>query len=316
MTTFLDELREGLAKPQKSVPPTWFYDERGSALFEDITRLDEYYPTETERRILLDHASEIVDAVGLPVCLAELGAGSAYKTRVLIDELVRRDGIAGFSAIDISEEAIRLARETIETAFPSVLFHGITARNRAGIQELDWGADHHHLVLFLGSSIGNFEPEQAAEWLRDITEPLLAGDYFLLGVDRVKDTHIIERAYDDSTGVTAAFNLNVLARANRELGANFDISTFEHVALFNTEQSRIEMHLRSTRAQSVQIPGIGDVLFVEGETIHTENSYKYSEEMLSTLLKRAGLREVRRWEDGNRWFNLLLLERAGLSRPE
>lgn len=310
MSTLLEDARTGLLSERKWLPPVWFYDDRGSALFEDITETEEYYPTETERGILRDHAEDILDVVGTPMQVAELGAGSASKTITLLEALAKRQEDVCFCPIDVSEEALRLAREGVAKALPDIHVEGILARNRSGIRQLDWDAPNPWLVLFLGSSIGNQEPEAAIAWLREVTEPLRRGDIFLLGVDREKDARVLTAAYNDSRGVTAAFNLNLLERMNRELGADFPLADFEHTAFFHADLHRVEMHLRAKRALTVRIPGIGDVAFSAGETIHTENSYKYTDAMLARLLAGAGLRERARYQDDRGWFNVLLLERA------
>lgn len=298
-----------MLREPKSLSSIWFYDEQGSKLFEAITLTPEYYPTETERAILLENADDIVDAVGPPLRVAELGAGSASKTLVLLDALRRRQHDVRFAPIDVSAEAIRSATEGVRQRLPDVEVDGILGRNREGLRELDWQATEKWLVLFLGSSIGNLHPDEATGWLREVTEPLRAGDAFLLGVDREKDPRVLDAAYNDAAGITAAFNLNLLERMNRELGARFDPALFEHVAFYNQPRHRVEMHLRAKRAHTVHVPSVGDVRFAEGETIHTENSYKYTEPMLDALLHGAGLREKRRYADARGWFNVLLLER-------
>lgn len=306
--SLLDDARRGLLATPKSLPPIWFYDEGGSKLFERITLLPEYYPTETERAILRSRVGDILDLLRQPTRVAELGAGSASKTRVLLAALLDRQERVRFSPIDVSGEALRLARENL-AAMPLVEVEGIVARNRAGVRMLDWTAEEPWLLLFLGGSIGNLEPDFAVEWLAEVTVPMRAGDVLLLGVDRDKDPRVLEPAYDDAQGVTAEFNLNLIDRLNRELGAAFRRDDFEHVAFYNGREHRIEMHLRSLRDHVVHVPGVGDIPFRAGETIHTENSYKYTEKMLRRLVDGAGLSEVARFEDARGWFTLLALER-------
>lgn len=309
MSTLLEDARKGLTAAQKTLPPVWFYDEVGSKLFEQITAQPEYYPTETERGILRDNADAIIDSLRLPVCVAELGAGSSSKTTVVLRALLKRQDDVTFVPIDVSAEAIRLTNDTLESALPGVHVDGIVARNRAGVRQLDWSIDHNWLILFLGSSIGNLDVEDAKRWLKEISAPMRKGDVFLLGIDRDKDPAVLHEAYNDPAGVTAQFNLNVLDRLNRELGADFERSRFRHEAVFNPTKNRVEMHLKSLVAQTVTIPGIGEVRFREGETIHTEDSHKYTDEMLQALIAAAGLREKARYQDAKGWFNVLLLER-------
>lgn len=310
MSALLEDARRGLRAPQKWLPPVWFYDEMGSKLFEHITAQPEYYPTETERGILVAHADDILDRLRLPTQVAELGAGSSSKTVTLLEALLRRQQEVRFCPIDVSVEALRLSRDTLEAKLPGVRVDGIEARNREGVRRLDWGSDASWLVLFLGSSIGNLDPAFAKTWLAEVCSPMRRGDAFILGVDRAKDAQVLHAAYNDAAGVTAAFNLNLLDRLNRELGADFDPASFEHEAFYAEAEHRVEMHLRSRVAQRVNVPGIGEVPFAQGETIHTENSYKYTDHMLEDLVRAAGLREMGRFTDARGWFDVLLLERA------
>ena len=310
MSTLLADARRGLLARPKRLPPVWFYDERGSKLFEAITATPEYYPTETERAILRENADDILDHAGVPLNVAELGAGSASKTITLLDALRKRQDETCFCPIDVSEEALRLARESVAAQLPDVNVEGIRARNRVGIRQLDWRDDRRWLIMFLGSSIGNQEPAEATKWLAEVTQPMRPQDTFLMGIDHHKDATVLNAAYNDAQGVTAEFNLNLLDRMNRELGASFDRRDFEHHAFYNEDAHRVEMHLRAKRAHVVRVPGVGDVAFEKGETIHTESSYKYTDEMIGRLLAGAGLREKKRYADARGWFNVLLLERA------
>lgn len=310
MSTLLEDARAGLTASPKRMPPVWFYDREGSVLFEEITRQPEYYPTETERRLLLSHAGEIVAHVPSPAGLVELGAGSAYKTRTLIEAMLRRQGRLRFEAIDVSEEALRLAVEATQDEFPRVDFVPIQALNQDGLRKLDRGLDLPRLVLFLGSSIGNLEPADAQRFLAQAMAELEDADAFLLGIDRDKAPAVLERAYNDAAGVTARFNLNLLRRLNRELGADFDPDAFEHVAFYDVDRHRIEMHLRARRDHVVHVPGVGDVRFAKGETIHTESSYKYTDAMVDELLAGAGVDELARFQAHDDAFSLLLLRPA------
>jgi len=245
------------------------------------------------------------------VRLVELGAGSAYKTRELITRILERQEKVHFAAIDISREAIRSAEQMMQQAFDAVIFHGIIADNRQGLSQLDPTVAERYLILFLGSSLGNMHPPDAAAWLASITAHMRPDDRFLLGLDRHKDRDTLERAYDDAAGVTAAFNLNLLARLNRELGADFDLDDFEHCALYNEDLHRVEMHLKAKRDHAVKIPGLdAPIPFAAGETIHTECSYKYTDQMIAKLLEEAGLEVDARHADPKGAFNVLLLRKG------
>lgn len=303
-------VREGFSREQKRLPPVLFYDAAGSALFEKITETPEYYPTRTELAILASHGDGILDA--LPkghVEVVELGAGSAAKTETLLRTLLARQGHARYFPIDVSESALEEASARLARNLPQLEVQPIVGRNRAALASLPPESMGPRLVLFLGSSIGNHEPDEAAAFLRDVGASLRPQDRLLLGTDLVKDPRVLEKAYDDAAGVTAQFNLNVLVRLNRELGANFDLESFRHVARYDADQRRIEMHLESTRAQTVVVPGLGAVRFAEGETLHTENSYKYSEESVLAMCRRAGVRREAVWTDPRKWFALHLIAR-------
>lgn len=302
---------EGLSALPRRLPPWLFYDEAGSRLFDAITELDEYYLTRTERGILTRHAGEMIAAAAggnTRLRIAELGAGSAEKTRLLLHAAVARQGLVAYEPIDVSASALESARERIE-------------REIAGVRVLPRVMDYTHgpglvlnghhserrLVLYIGSSIGNFEPDEAALLLDRVRAGLSPGDTLLLGVDLVKDESILLAAYDDAAGVTAAFNRNLLVRLNRELGGNFDPDVFAHRAVWNPAQSRIEMHLESLIAQRVRLAAVGATLdFDAGETIHTENSYKYTPGQAETLLSAAGFAPVERWTDPREWFAVYL----------
>ena len=302
-------VEEGLASQPKRLPPWLFYDAAGSELFEQITELPEYYLTRTERAILATHADRMIAqaADGRRLRIAELGAGSASKTRLLLAAAARRQGVVVYEPLDVSMSALEVARERIEREIPGV---EVAPRLVDYAHELDLepsDAGERRLVLYIGSSIGNFEPEAAAMLLRRIHASLQPGDGLLLGVDLVKEDSILRAAYDDATGVTSAFNRNLLTRLNRELGAEFDAETFAHRAVWNAAESRMEMHLESRVAQSVRVAGLGlDVNFRAGERIHTENSYKYWPGQAEAMLGAAGFAPVESWMDAQGWFAVCL----------
>ena len=302
-----EEVYRGLTGHPKSLCPWLFYDEKGSALFEQITALPEYYVTRTERAILADYADEIIStAADRRLTLVELGAGTATKTGLLLDAALRHQQRVTYHPIDVSESALNEAKLRIETRLPGVTVKPRVADYTEGLGAID-AAGQRRLVLFIGSSIGNFEPADALQLLRGLRQQLQAGDRLLLGVDRIKERNLLLAAYDDKAGVTAAFNLNVLERLNRELGANFNLRLFRHCARWSEEHSRIEMHLESLVSQQIFIPALElEVKLNRGETIHTENSYKFTPEGLASLLERSGFKPSRQWTDERNWFSVFL----------
>ena len=301
----------GLTSRPKTLSPWLFYDEEGSRLFEKITELPEYYLTRTERGIFARHADEIIaaaanDGAGGPLTMIELGAGTAAKTSLLLEAVARRQGKVDFLAIDVSESPLAAAKERIEREIPSVTVTPRVADYTTGVADLPANGKRR-MVLYIGSSIGNFEPAHAQKLLRDVRARLSPEDRLLLGVDRAKERSVLIRAYDDEAGVTAEFNHNVLKRINRDLGGNFNPRLFRHRARWNHEHSRIEMHLESLIAQQVRIDALElDVKFARGETIHTENSYKFTERGVVGMLERAGFGLSRRWTDERGWFGVYL----------
>jgi dimethylhistidine N-methyltransferase len=301
-------VREGLTTRPKTLPPWLFYDAAGSHLFDLITGLPEYYLTRTERGILAAHAGEMIAqaAEGRRLKVVELGAGSADKTRLLLSAAVGRQGSLHYEPIDVSGSALESARERIEREIAGVRVLPRILDYTNGL-ELYPAAGERRLVLYIGSSIGNFEPDEAARLLHKLRTRLAPGDALLLGVDLRKDEEILLPAYDDAEGVTAAFNRNMLVRLNRELGADFDLERFAHRAVWNGTASRIEMHLESRCEQVVRLAAIDiDVEFAEGETIHTENSYKYTTAAAESLLTGAGFTPTASWTDGQDWFAVFL----------
>jgi L-histidine N-alpha-methyltransferase len=303
------EVLNGLTEHPKTLSPWLFYDEAGSRLFEEITELPEYYVTRTERQILAKHAEAIVAAAagGRDLSMIELGAGTATKTGLLLNAAVGLQGSVTYYPIDVSETALEEARTRLEAELPEVTVEPIVADYTEGMRQN--GASHlgRKLVLYIGSSIGNFSPADALEILRGVRAQLLPGDSLLLGTDMVKDVDTLLAAYDDAAGVTARFNKNVLVRINRDLDANFNPKLFRHRARWNEQHSRIEMHLESLLTQKVVLRALDlEVRFVRGETIHTENSYKFADERVVALLKRAGFKLRQQWTDPNRWFTVYL----------
>ena len=301
---FLSEALAGLSQPQKMLPCKFLYDEEGSRLFNEICELEEYYPTRTENQILRDNISEIAGLIGSECRLVEFGSGTSAKTRHLLAHL---PNMSGYVPIDISgpqllESAVQLASE-----FPGLEINPLEA-DYGEISEIPATErkPKRTVAFFPGSTIGNFDPVAAAAFLRKIAF-LCGGDGgLLIGVDRKKPRRILEPAYNDRKGVTAKFNLGILARANRELGADFDLSAFRHRAPYNETHGRIEMHLVSERAQIAHL-GYREFRFAEGEYITTEYSYKYTVPGFAWLASRAGFELVRNWEDRDRLFSVLFL---------
>ncbi len=308
--TVAEDVLLGLTASPKTLPPRLFYDDAGSRLFEQITGLPEYYLTRTERGILEHNASEMMRNAGTPLTLIELGAGTATKTEVLIDALLKRQMQAVFYPIDVSGSALRVAEEALEARFPALQVRPLIGDYSAGLSQMSRLAGRK-LVLYIGSSIGNYEPSEAGELLAKIRRSLSPGDALLLGADMApsatKPVTALLAAYNDAQGVTARFNLNILTRINRELGADFDLSVFAHKAIWNEDHSRMEMHLESKFEQVIRIADLDIAIhFDEGETIHTENSYKFTDEMLRDVLGNGGFLLERTWTDERGWFGMHL----------
>jgi dimethylhistidine N-methyltransferase len=296
---FAADVRAGLHRPgQKELPSKYLYDATGSMLFEAISVMPEYGLTRADERLLRRHAGDIARRLPGPLFVSELGSGSGKKTRCILEALCQREAIA-YYPIEISATALASCeRELADIDCVSIL--GVEREYLDGLREVAArrAAGAHLLVLFLGSTIGNFDAGADCRFLRGVRETLIAGDSLLLGTDLVKPLDQLLPAYDDPTGVTAAFNLNILARINRELDADFNLRQFEHLARFNERTSSVEMHLRSKEAQTVTIPRAElMVRFVGGETIWTESSHKYSVSELSSLAEASGFRCAARWID-------------------
>jgi len=303
---YVDEVMNGLMARRKTLPCKLFYDDRGSALFEEITRLPEYYLTRIELEILRDRGKEIALAAGSPVSIMELGAGTATKTGTLVRAFARRQMRVKYFPVDISPAALAEAKKRIRDECPGVVIRPVIADFSNGFGFLQ-NIPGRKIVLYLGSSIGNFDWHAATAMLRKVRDRLNSGDALLLGTDMVKSPEILVPAYNDAQGVTAEFDKNILVRLNREFDADFDLDSFRHVAEWNPLRSRMEIYLESTRAQAVTLRTTGLIVkFAAGERIHTENSYKYTEQMVETMLCVSGFKLEKTWYDRRRWFGLHL----------
>jgi len=310
-TTFADDVRHGLGATPKSLPPRWFYDALGSALFSAITNLPEYYVTRTEESILGAHGDEIVAAFGGPLSLVELGSGDSRKTRLLIDALLRRQGALEYVPIDIDASVLESTARHLLADFPALTVNAICSEFSdvaAALRTLPRTSGVGTAVLFLGSTIGNLDESEAIAMLSVLRGALTPNDVLFLGADMQKPRTVVEPAYDDALGVTAAFNLNVLGRINRELGGHFRLDRFAHLAFYNEENGRIEMHLVSRENQRVRIDALDlEVEFTEGETIHTENSHKYTAAQIERIAHATGFAIAKTWTDERKWFTDALL---------
>ncbi|HYH86977.1 MAG TPA: L-histidine N(alpha)-methyltransferase [Pyrinomonadaceae bacterium] len=303
-----DDVRCGLTATPKFLLPKYFYDELGSQLFDAICLLPEYYLTRAESEIFARHAGEIVEqaARGKHLTLVELGSGSATKTRRIVASLLRVQSRLVYVPVDISPAALADGAHALVQEYPALRVNAYAGDYDAALPRIgeNFEPEARALVLFLGSNVGNFDRTEARAFLRKLRAGLRAGDAALLGADLKKDPATLEAAYDDALGVTAAFNLNVLARINRELQADFSLRHFRHVALYNEREGRVEMHIESLRAQVVHIAALGLVIgFREGERIHTENSYKYDLAELSALAAATGFDLTRTWLDAGERFS-------------
>lgn len=304
-----DDVRKGLAAQPKRFLPKYFYDELGSQLFEAICLLPEYYLTRAENEIFQRYAGEIAASVDGQVTLVEMGSGSASKTRAIIEALLQRQSSLQFMPVDISASALESSSRILLQSYPRLTIEAYAADYFAGLAELGKKPRQRTLALFLGSNISNFDLEEALRFLRALRSVLRTGDALLLGADLKKDPAILEAAYNDSLGVTSAFNLNVLARINRELGGSFDLRAFRHHAFYNEAEGRIEIYIESLVDQTVRIEKLDlEVHFSAGELIHTENSYKYDTPGIARLARETGFECSRTWLDSQERFssNLLL----------
>ncbi|MGI8664364.1 MAG: L-histidine N(alpha)-methyltransferase [Acidimicrobiales bacterium] len=297
----------GLTRTPKELPPRWLYDERGCELFDEITELAEYYPTRTERAILVEHAEEIAALTGANT-LVELGSGTSEKTRLLLDALRDAGTLRRFVGFDVAEPVLREAANTIVEEYPGVEVAAVVGDFHRHLGHIPGGG--RRLVAFLGGTIGNLQPDERAALLVELASLMVPGDSLLLGTDLVKDSRRLIAAYDDAAGVTAAFNRNVLSVLNRELGADFDIARFDHVADYDDQREHIEMLLRSRVDQVVHIAGLGiDVTFAAGEDLRTEISAKLRPAGVRAELTAAGLTPTGWWTDADGDYGLSLATR-------
>jgi len=308
---FGEDVRRGLTAPRKWLPPRWFYDELGSSLFDTICCLPEYYVTRAETEVLTRYRWEIAHALGDVGRLVELGSGSARKTRILLDAIAAGVGGATLEYVPVDVDASMLERSGHDLLgdYPSLRIKAICSDfSRPSVPLALLSPVPRTVVLFLGSTIGNLDPEAAVAMLRDLRSALQPGDALFLGADLRKPKSVLEPAYDDALGVTAAFNLNLLGRINRELGGHFALDGFAHHAHYDEELGRIEMHLVSRRAQRVRIDALDlEIDFAAGESIHTESSYKHDDATLAALAGASGFTLARTWTDARRWFADVLM---------
>ena len=309
--SFADEVRQGLTSPRKNIPCRFLYDDTGSRLFEEICDVPEYYLTRVEREILESSSHEIAARFSERITLAELGSGNAEKTRLLIEAFLHRHGGLRYVPVDISRAILEDSSLKLLEDYRALEILAIASEYREGLRHVRAETGRRKLVAWLGSNVGNFERDEAASFLRGVREALRERDRLLIGIDLRKDGGVLERAYDDSKGVTSRFSLNLLVRMNRELGAEFDIDAFEHRARYLEDEGRVEISLVSRRAQQVAIGDLElEIDFGEGEPIHTESALKYSLEEIEGLAAAAGMRAEHHWLDPAGLFSLNLFAPA------
>jgi len=309
INNFAEDVLEGLKSEQKYLSPKYFYDQIGSELFVQITKTEEYYPTKTEQSILNQYSSKIVDTCKNVNWLVELGSGSSEKTESLLCEFHKKRKTFNYIPIDVSDIIIDSGKKLLEK-YDRLSVTGILSDYEKGLSLVSKVENGSKLILFLGSSIGNFEPPEIDSFLTMTHQTLHDTDYILIGFDLIKERQILEAAYNDAQGITEAFNYNILERINRELDGNFDVDKFEHKACFNEEYSRIEMHLVSKEKQTVTIGAMNTkISFKPKETIHTENSHKFTPEMITSYADKAHLEVVKTWTDPKEYFALCLLRK-------
>jgi L-histidine N-alpha-methyltransferase len=308
-TSFAEDVRAGLTAQQKALQPKYFYDALGSQLFEAICHLPEYYLTRAESEILRSNSDEIVASLSGPARLVELGSGSAEKTRYLIEALIGRQGSLNYLPVDISSASLERSSLELLQIYPRLSITAYAADYFTALEALAGSANsgERTVALFLGSNIGNFDPEGSRAFLSEVRRVLKPRDALLVGADLKKPADVLIRAYDDALGVTAAFNLNLLVRMNRELEANFDVAKFRHRATYNEELGRVEIRMVSLEQQTVRLRALDlEVSFREGESIHTENSYKFDVEQLGEMARATGFKLEKTWFDGARSFSFNL----------
>lgn len=314
---FAKDVERGLGDKQKHISPKFFYDKKGSKLFEEICQQPEYYLNRTESQILKYSVNEILKIIGGDkISLVELGNGNSLKTRILLGPLLARLKNVSYFPIDVSLKMLKKSIADLFREYANLKIYGVCSDYVTGLVRINEfikfkkNVPRRKFIIFLGSSIGNFDPKEALTFLRSIVRYVRNDDLLLIGIDLEKDKPILDRAYNDKNGVTAKFNLNVLSRINEELDGEFNVSNFEHKSFYNTNKHRIEMHLISKMDQEVKIGSIGKTFyFKKGETIHTENSYKYSLGRFKNLVRTSGLQIVRNFVDPKKQYCLVLLKK-------
>jgi L-histidine Nalpha-methyltransferase len=310
MQSFAQDVRDGLSGPNKSLSAKYFYDDLGSTLFDAITRLPEYYLTGCETQILRDWGWEIVRVLDGAVEFLELGSGSAQKTRLLIEEALRVQSSLKYSPIDISGDALRTSSAALVERYPQLTIRAYAGDYFDVLKSNALRFERRVLAMLMGSNIGNYQPYEARRLISLVGRALRRGDGLLLGADRKKDAQTLEAAYDDPTGVTAAFDKNVLGRINRELGGTFDLREFKHVARYDERKGCVESFLESQREQLVRIEALDEAFaFEAGERIHTESSYKFDEHDIDELAAASGFKRAKSWSDRKNRFSVYLLTR-------
>ena len=307
--TFSSDIVNGLKQKQKILHPKYFYNDSGSKLFEQICKLDEYYLTRSEIEILESFHAELSLHLVDEYNLIELGSGSSYKTKFILDILHRKQENVEYFPIDISN-ILKHSIGHLSTDYDKLKIIGIIDTYEHGLRFVKQYQNKKNLVMFLGSSFGNFMPDEGKIFLKNISESMKSGDLFLIGLDLKKDAQILEDAYNDSNGVTGKFNLNILSRINTELDANFDLGKFEHDSIFNEHEGKIEMHLRSLTDQKITISKTSDEIYIsEGESIITENSYKFTELEIKSMISNSGLEVSQIWYDKRNFYSLVLAKK-------
>ena len=305
---FASDVETGLTSNPKKIPCIYFYDERGSLLFEKICDLPEYYLTRAESEILEKHSGDLVSSLHPETVLAELGSGSSLKTRIIIEKFIESHDSVNYHPIDISRSMLRDSSIELLNRYPELTITSVAAEYDHGLKELNRVEDKPKLLLWLGSSIGNFAPAEVIDFLIKIKNGLNPDDHLLIGTDLQKEKSILEAAYDDASGITAEFNLNLLNRLNRELAADFKIDKFRHLAVYNENQSRIEMYLVSVEEQDVYVADLNrSIHFEKNERIHTENSYKFSRDQIEFMAQKSGFEIEKQWYDSKHYFCINLL---------
>jgi dimethylhistidine N-methyltransferase len=306
-SSFADDVSTGLSATPKTLPPRYFYDKAGSELFEEICNSPEYYPTDCEREIIDDNMHEIAQAFDSETCIVELGSGSSVKTELILKAFMHLNGRLEYVPIDISKSMLVESSRKLLRKYNKLHITALAADYQTALDHLRQNRTDRKLILFLGSSIGNFTADEQIAFLSGIREDMDESDRLLIGIDLIKDRDILESAYNDSRGITARFNLNLLHRINRELDSDFNLDAFQHQAHLNEKKGRVEMHLRSLEDQTVTIDALyKEFRFTENETIHTENSYKFTRQQILDLAFDSGFTVDTSWYDRKQWFSVNL----------